>query len=582
LSPESFVEARVATHLMWRLGSRLHSAISTRGAAQSAGWRSAAFASIALDLVTASRLRRDRSFHFASRLALDAADLALWCAAAGDDPDTTSDSVIPGVALAAEAGARMGARGLVVPTVNAAVVALVRRRRGHDLRLWQIGWQVMGVFGGIGLSVSAARRRAAVEEAHRRDLEARVQASELAGSHAVMTESDPVADHLQRATALIELGGLVPRRSSSVSSWKASLAEATRARAAFLADTLLTWQTTHNLHPDLRSMVLMDLAPGVGTVLLTDSQADDLRSQLDLLDLRGKVTVTLADAHEARRPDGRRDLLLNGRELRLGRPSETLSLLYDAVPTAFVMSTLWFLPPLSDTREAVPFRVAAGPMTITAGAAAWSAARANRDGLAPRPASVALSALATGIYTWTSGPAARSPHSPDGASWFPWMLALQGYTLVTEHCGADLDPRLLRLARIGTVAFVAIGLLRSPAPRSLRAAVSELVWPVGIGLWASATARAIRTDAMRRADEIRDHDESSIDSAYVRGRSRIVRYLERELEQAERELRQKAPEMDGDLHEEASRRIVAVREQVVHLLVSEAADRPTLVVDRAS
>ncbi len=161
LAPDSFVEARVATHLMWRLCSRVHAVVSTRGAAKTPLWRAVALASVGADLVGAGLLRRDKEFHFVPRLAVDAADLAVWCLAAGDDPDTTSDSVIPGVGLAAEAGARLGLRGMIVPVVHASVAAAVRKRRGHDLRLWQLGWQVMGVIGGIGLSVSGARRRTA-------------------------------------------------------------------------------------------------------------------------------------------------------------------------------------------------------------------------------------------------------------------------------------------------------------------------------------------------------------------------------------------------------------------------------------
>ncbi len=565
LAPDSFVEARIATHLMWRLGSRFHAVVSTRGAAKTPLWRSIAAASVGADLVGARRLRRDRDFHLLSRLVVDAADLALWCRAAGDDPDTTSDSVIPGVGLAAEAGARLGLAGMVVPVVNASVMAVVRKCRGHDLRLWQIGWQVMGVLGGIGLSVSAARRRNAVQEDHRRDLEARVQAAELAGYHSFVTDTDPVADRLQRATALVELGGGDRRRTSSVAAWKATLAEVTRERAAFLADALLLWQAAHNLHPDLRSVVQFDIEPGAGTVLLTLSQADDLRLALDNLDLRGTVAVGLVDAAEARRADGRRDLIVADHVVSLGRPLEALSVIYDAIPTAFVMSTLWFVPQLSDTREGVPVRATLVPAVLTTGAALWTAVRANRVGLAPRRPSVLVSGLATAIYTQISATGARNPHSPDGASWFPWMLALQGYELVTEHCGPDLSRRELRLARLGAAALVAVGWFRSPHPRSLRALLSEAVWPLGIGIWASATARAIKTDAGNLATEIRTEDAEAVAAAFAEGRKRVLDYLTSELQIAERELDQRGRTMETRHRSEARRRLAEVRDDLDEL-----------------
>ncbi len=303
LAPDSFVDARAATHLIWHLGSRIHQVLSTRGAARSPAWRAAAVAGAVVDAVGASFLVESDAFHLLPRLAADAADLAVWCMAAGDDPDSTSDAVIPGVALAAEAGARLGFGGLVVPATQAVVAWAVRRARGHDPRVWQLGWQVMGVAGGAGLSVSAFRRREAVRAEHEHDLEARVQAAELAGAHQLATWADPVADLLLRARALVDLGGATPRPTGLVGAWKAALAEATRARSAFLGDTLATWQAVHNLHPDLRTAVRLELEPGAGTVLLSSAQADELRVLLDEAGLHGhRRPSSWPIEAEARRP----------------------------------------------------------------------------------------------------------------------------------------------------------------------------------------------------------------------------------------------------------------------------------------
>ena len=558
LAPDSFVNDRAATHVIWRLGSRVHQVLSTRGAAHTPAWRAAAAAGALTDLLGAWYLSKSEEFHLVPRLVLDAADLALWCLAAGDDPDSTSDAVIPAVALAAEAGARLGFGGLVVPATQAVVAWAVRRARGHDPRVWQLGWQIMGVAGGAGLSVSAFRRREAVRAEHERDLEARVQAAELAGAHQLATWADPVADLLLRARALVDLGGATPRPTGLVGAWKAALADATRARSAFLGDTLATWQVVHNLHPDLRTAVRLELESDAGTVLLSPAQADELRDRLDQQGLHGSVAVALADPVEARRPGGRRDLVVGGALVSIGPAVGERSWIYDAVPTAFVMSTLWLLPPLSQTREGVRLPAVIAPIVGTAAVTAWAVVQAERQGLVPRRPAVVASGLATLAYTVGSSLGARSPHSPDGASRFGWMLALQGYLLVTEHAAPELSGRDRTLARLGAGGLVAIGWTLAPAPRSMRSLLSEVVWPVGIGLWAGSTARSIARDAARTAEQVGRRDAEAVTGALEQGRERVRQYLSAELSSSLVALASRESELDADIREEAARRLAEV------------------------
>jgi hypothetical protein len=230
------------------------------------------------------------------------------------------------------------------------------------------------------------------------------------------------------------------------------------------------------------------------------------------------------------------------------------------------MSTLWFLPPLSETREAVPLNRTLGPAAMTAATGVWSAVRANRDGLAPRGPVIALSALASAVYTYSSATAARHPHSPDGASWFPWMFALQGYELVIEHCGPELTPRQRQLVRMGVPCLVALGWLRSPRPRSMRALVSEVVWPIGIGLWAGATARAIQADSASRAEEIARQDAEAVQAAYEEGRNRVLDYLAAELEFTQRDFAEHAAGMEKSHCLEAQRRLDEIRDVLDELI----------------
>jgi hypothetical protein len=129
----AMVDARAMGTLAEGLGSRFHQTLSPRGAAQTRGWRWAALGCAALDVAKAYKLTRNDRFNLTARLLLDSADLALWCTGARDDTHTSEDSVIPGVALATEAGARLGVGGLIVPALNAAVAAAVRPGGARDL-----------------------------------------------------------------------------------------------------------------------------------------------------------------------------------------------------------------------------------------------------------------------------------------------------------------------------------------------------------------------------------------------------------------------------------------------------------------
>lgn len=195
---QAIVDSRAVLTAVQGLGSRFHQVVSPRAAAQTTGWRLAAALGATVDVAKAHVLARDDRFRLGSRLLLDAADLALWCVAAGDDTDTSEDAVIPGAALATEAGARLGPIGLAVPVANAAVAAAVRRARGHRLRLEQFSWQLMGTGGGWAVQVLAERRRRRLDAKHQADLAARAQQAELAGLHDVIAEHEGPIDILQR------------------------------------------------------------------------------------------------------------------------------------------------------------------------------------------------------------------------------------------------------------------------------------------------------------------------------------------------------------------------------------------------
>jgi hypothetical protein len=572
LSPwEVFVAARGVFTVVQGLGSRFHQLASPRAGARTAGWRMAAVGCGAGDVVKAIWLSKDGRFHLLPRLVLDAADLALWCLCADDDTDTSEDAVIPGVPLAAEAGARLGPRGLVVPVVNAAVATLVRRARGHRLRLDQFTWQLMGVGGGWALAVIADRQRQRSETLHDIDLAARTQQAHQAGLHDALLEHNGVIDLLQRATALVELGvtDRPAARQDLSGELKAEAARAVRERHVYLRDALSLWQTRHNLNPDLSQVVDVELAEGDGTIVLSAEQAAALHQWLDTRELRGMVSVEVGDPTTARSPLGFRRLVVNGETIDLPGVAATRRWTLDALPAAFLMNLGWLAQPMARHREEVPWTATAPAMALTAGGGLWAAYRGDGTGtLDPR---VALSlGLATALlYTWTSTRSMRRPHTAAGVPRFPWAMPLQGYELVRGLISDRLGPRWRVPGLAGTGLIVAMGWKLGARPRSLRALVAELGWVVGFDVISWKLRRILDDMGAAMASEAEASDEEQLRRAYQTGRGRLVGLVGRSLVQGRQTLDDTWSLLSADLREEAARRFDRVEE-----LRGAAASRP--------
>ncbi|HEV2369371.1 MAG TPA: hypothetical protein VGR90_05815, partial [Acidimicrobiales bacterium] len=456
--------ARAVLTVAEGIGSRFHQVVSPRGAARTWPWRAAAGAGAVVDLAKAVWFGGDKRLRLPTRLALDAADLALWCLAAEDDADTSEDAVIPGVALAAGAGARLGPGGLVVPAVNAAVAAAVRSRRGHQLRLEQFSWQVMGVVGGWCVRMLAARRRDRLERQQDLENEARTQRAELAGFHDLIVEHEGAVDLLQRANALIELSAPGGRRLSFEGTVKAAAAEAARGQATYLADALAAWERRHNLRRELAGVVLLQLAEGAGTQLLSHAQVTALHGALDALPLGGTVAVDVVRAQPEDPPFMERRLTVGQWPVRLPGEGAPRRWVFDATPVAFLLDLGWLSQPTGAQREAVPWKATIGPLAATVGAALWSARREDANRSIPPLASVAASGAITLVYTAAATRTMRNPHTDDGVSRFPWVMALQGYELVRGINTEEAPPAARALGWAAMAAIVATGWRLSPPP----------------------------------------------------------------------------------------------------------------------
>ena len=560
------VRTRATLTLIEGLGSRLHQTLSPRGAARSPRWRAAAAASAVADVGKARVLARDDRFALGPRLLIDAADLALWCLAARDDTDTSEDAVIPGVALAAEAGSRLGPVGFVVPVVNACVAGVVRRRRGHALRLEQFTWQLMGVTGGWMLTVFARRRRAALEREHDRDLRAVLQGAQLAGLNDVVMTNEGAIDVLQRATALVDLSGPAGRRRDFAGAFKADIADAVRAHAIYLRDTLMVWQARHNLQPDLRRAVSIELAPDAGTIVLAVEQVDRLHSVLDAMDLSGRVPIAPVDAVESASPYGARDLVVDGVVVALPSAIPERLWRFDAIPTAFLMNSAWLLQPMAKHRESVPWSATALPFALSVGATVWSARHADREGVASPRVALALSFAGTIAYTVASSRTMRSSHAELGGgepgalvSRFPWILALQGYELVRSIVAPDLARSERAWAGTASGVIVGTGWLLAPPPRSARALAAELQWVAATVIGARRLRDAIRDHGDELAAAVVADDERATLEAYRKGRARAQATIDAAVAEATHAL-ETADHLDAELRSEAERRLQVARD----------------------
>jgi hypothetical protein len=515
-----------------RLGSRANQILSPRAGARTNTWRAVAAASAIGDLAVARWLQRTGRFALGPRLALDALDLALWSAAAPDEFEAQQGAVIPGIPLAVEAGARLGLAGLAVPAVNGAVRVAVGRAKGRDPRVEQLLWQVAGAVGGMGLAAYGRRQRRRELARHRRELEPRLEAAELAGMAELAVGGDPVLDTVQRATTLVRLlGGAGPSGGGAETKWKLDFADRVRARHVYLGDLVLRWQTVRNTDPDLRRTVRATLADALGTTILDPQMADALWAALEALDPRGEVRLAESPvAVDARREvavrvtvDGRapRDFVL-----RSDTPAPRLS--FDAVPGAFLWSALWLCVPMSRSREGVRWW-AAVPLAGGAVAASVAAHRAGRSPGARRRAvagSFALTLVATAAQTCSM----RSSHAEDGSQRVPFGMALQGFELVGACAGEDVSPAVLGAggAVVGLVSW-----WLTPAPKRARTHLAEMVWPIATGLAASSWPLSIQEDAERLATAVRADDDAAIEAASQRGRRRVVALLTASMDEAE-------------------------------------------------
>lgn len=539
-----------ALHLGQHLASRFWQAVSPLGAAGTPRRRVLAAAFAVADIGTSRWITGRRQQHFAARIAVDLLDQAVWSALANDEPESSRCAIIPGAALSSELGARFQWRSLALPAAHAVVAGVVRSRRGHRLRIGQVGWQLWGVFGAIGLSRLGKWRRRRARVRHLDDLAPALVAAEIAGMNDVGVVADNLLDTAQRATILIELS-LGARGAFTgaldAGAIKQEMAALTRHVGGYLGDVVTGWQRVRNANADLRLAVRFDIDTGAATLVVTPAQVDTITRFLDRANPRGRVTVRTQDDH----------LVVGSHRLLLDGVVEVPSLFFDPMPIALVMNAAWIAATTGPARDHVRWTHVGAPVAIALGQAARTARSLRRhdSDRADRSTSVIASGVALGIAATTSARGARSLYTDTGVQRYPFTQALQGYLMVLRIA----EPDLTRSGRVaawswGAVAL-GIGLLASPRPRSTRHLLAELVWPLTTAASSAALVASIEGDSGNIRNELLADEQERLAAARRRGSDRMLALVEASIAAAAASLELRRDQLDDDIATEAARRI---------------------------
>ena len=539
-------------HLGQHLGSRFWQVMSPLGAAQTTPRRALAAGFATADIATSRWMldvpRRRRSV----QLAVDLIDTAVWSSLAADEPESSRCAIIPGAALCAELGAEKQLAALVLPLAHAAIAGVVRKRRGHVLRLGQIGWQVWGIMGSVLLADIGRRRRRKEMARHLDALRPSLVAAELAGMNDVGIVADDLLDSVQRASTLIELSlGARGRFVGDLDAGaiKQTMADLTRASGAYLGDAVAQWQALHNaLARDLRAVVRIDLPTEHRTDVLSGAQVDALNQFLDDIDPRGHVALVVE-------PDR---IVLGDHSLPMVMTAPPAMLYFDPLPVGLLMTAAWMAAPTGAARDHLRWSAAGLPVAIAASGAAVALKQSSdprRGGHADPRLALTAAGTALAIYSLLAPRGLRRPFTPEGVSRFPFTQALQGFLMIAELTRETTSSKQRRGLTAVAIGSLGIGLARTSRPRSVRHLLAELVWPLTTAASSAALANAISADSAAIQAEVHSGDQQRLEAARRTGRRRMLDLVERSIERAASLLAENRPRLDGRVAAETQRRI---------------------------
>ena len=556
----TFLSRRGTVYVAYRLAARATIA-GTLGTGATRRQRALLAVGTAADVVAGWVMGRRPGTGLRTRLVADALETTYW----GRQLEHADAAALLGMPLMFEAGLRMDPENFAATTAGvagiAAALAASRRTRGRPSGLAAFRHHSFGVISGVLHTLYERSRLSAAVSLHRAEVAARCQQARLAGQNAVAMGADSIVDLLSRTAPLLRRPGAESADpfARQLAEWKRSLADETTASATYLGVVVARWQRrTNDAHPDLAADVVIDVAPGDGTVVLGVGQAGHLVRALDALDLRGRVRLSVEPDGRDGRPDRPVNLQIGDRRVTIPPEPGGRFGPIDLGPIAFIISSLWALDRASPRSVMIRKDLAAGLSASNVAFAAWSHREIVRHGARARPSILAASVAMAVVDAVVVTRSVRQPVNPDGWSFFAASTSVATPAALTSHYWRDLTPRQRLAGIVGSAGVLALGLAIERSRPGLRSIVVELAWPlafvVSVGSLEQATAR-VEGEVARSLEA---EDEERIATAFDEGRAAVIDLAARHYQWVRSTFDGVRDELDPRTRTELERRVTEV------------------------
>lgn len=558
---------RAPVHLTLRLAARLAMVSSHGGLVLSPVWLGLVGLFVVLDIVTWRILRNSNRFFLLPRVCLGAVELAIWSAAPTKFP-TYDPAVFLGVPLAAEAGVRLGPRGFAVPAINFGVLIFSRQLGGRPLLPATIGWQFLAVLCGWVVIVyeRSLLRQVAAERAL--VLPAKELRAHAAGQNSVAMGADSVIDKIQAIAPLLGPPEPGSALNTLLDSWKATLAQSTRAKYSYLADVFNSWARRYNLHPDLHSHVEFDVEEGSGTALLTSRQSQLVGLILEQLAPSGITRVYVVDSPPVPQPPGG-EVSLRIAQTTVVLPAEPIPYIrpYDWAPLTMLLGAIW--TGIGLMTASVPAIPSLTILAICIASAGYAHVRVTSAGRRARLGILAVAAMVSAIQLVVVLKFLRRPVSPTGDKVLPISWVLSGTAILAGNYWADLERNVRLLLLALAAALSSICYFFVPSQPGLAELFLALMWPLVCFVPAFRLTQAMDASTLAFGERLEAAEAASEQRAFELGAASVIALAQAARDDAMRQLSNAAESLPEDLRNIATRKLEDVDQCLIELTVND-------------
>jgi hypothetical protein len=559
------LDIRTTLHLSIRLGVRANQALLRYAGAGSEGagpWRVALPAFVVLDLVVWHVLRRDERFGLRWRLPLDALDTAFWVLSPRPVSGHYDWAVLIAAPLAAEAGVRMGWRGLIVPLGVFASASLAAVAVGKPVAVTGVVWVVVAVAVGVGFFRYCHRLDERTELERQRVVGAARRRAYLAGQNQVAMGASSAVDAIEGLVPVLGRPAGGSALWQLADGWKSELRATTAQDAGYLQVALLEWEKAHNRHPDLSGLVEVRVDEGQGTTLLSAAQVGQLRRALDGLDLHGPVQVRLRDAQATHLPGQALALDVDGRSVVVPADRRIALPPFDSSFVAYsYVGALQLSSGIPNVGGAPPAVVLLGTALCVA-AGLLSHHLVTTAGDAARARVIALGIVTALAVTALSG-FFRSPLTVEGEptlGFGPGLLLLS--FIAGYYSWARGHRQWALLAAMVAVVLVGLWVFPDRAALTARAVAGNVVYNLFPYFTLRHLARALQQAGAQHLEDMEAVDEGAERAAFLQGRESVVGLVRQAREDALRQLESVRSTLDAPLADLVTKRLEEVERRL--------------------